>query len=96
MGGDDYDDFAYSNDPEPFMPDDAQGPVESQARYLPASGAQEGVFSFFDTSIMRNWAGPEHWRSRPLACNISVVLINSVADKQVKTKEKSPQRGGKD
>lgn len=43
--------------------------AESQGKYLPAIGEQDGVFSFFDSSMMRNWAGPEHWRSKRFACN---------------------------
>lgn len=30
------------------------------------SNEQDNVFSYFDTAMLRSWAGPEHWRSRPL------------------------------
>ncbi|KAJ3154952.1 hypothetical protein HDU86_004471 [Geranomyces michiganensis] len=28
---------------------------------------EDSIFSYFDSALMRSWAGPEHWRSRPLA-----------------------------
>lgn len=90
IGGDDFDDFGFVGDPEPFMPDDGEGPLEEQAQYLPAVGPQEGVFSFFDSSMIRNWAGPEHWRSRPLACNVD--LYSSLASRADKQKPKRKPR----
>ncbi|KAI8817548.1 condensin complex subunit 2/barren [Fimicolochytrium jonesii] len=29
-------------------------------------GQDENMFSYFDTAMMKNWAGPEHWRLRPV------------------------------
>ncbi|KAJ3150236.1 hypothetical protein HDU89_003325 [Geranomyces variabilis] len=28
---------------------------------------EDSIFSYFDSALMRSWAGPEHWRPRPLA-----------------------------
>jgi hypothetical protein len=26
--------------------------------------AEEGMLDYFDQSVLRNWAGPEHWKLR--------------------------------
>ncbi|RKO87660.1 condensin complex subunit 2/barren [Blyttiomyces helicus] len=33
---------------------------------LPIANQEEDLFSYFDSALLRNWAGPEHWRSRPV------------------------------
>lgn len=85
IGGDDGDDFGYGVDQEPFLAHGDEVIAESQAQYLPAIGEQDGVFSFFDTSMMRNWAGPEHWRSKPLTCkNILILMVSSSTHRKSK------------
>ncbi|KAJ3188888.1 hypothetical protein HDU85_004602 [Gaertneriomyces sp. JEL0708] len=34
---------------------------------LAMNHTEDSVFSYFDTAMMRGWAGPEFWRSKPLA-----------------------------
>ena len=88
IGGDECNDFMFSGDPDQeHFNEEGDMDMVSQAQYLPAIGIQEGVFSYFDTSILRNWAGPEHWRSKPLLGNINGE-INIVAARTEKSKVK--------
>ena len=33
---------------------------------LATTNEEENMFSYFDTTMLKNWAGPEHWRARAL------------------------------
>ena len=68
IGGNDLPDMAYEDHEMALQQGNLEAENESFAAYLPATRIQDGLFSYFDTSLFRNWAGPEHWRSKPLSC----------------------------
>lgn len=53
----------------------------SHHEYIPSaiSSGQDSLFSYFDTTMLRNWAGPEHWRSRPLRGDYALSVMISQA-----------------
>lgn len=40
--------------------------------YDPLEDDKENIFSYFDSTMVKNWAGPSHWKLRPIKQNISV------------------------
>jgi hypothetical protein len=66
-GGDDFDyDFGPLNE---SLPEENDMETTSPLPVL-VSLSQEKLFSYFDTNMIRSWAGPEHWRSRPFTSNV--------------------------
>ncbi|KAJ3278189.1 hypothetical protein HK104_002576 [Borealophlyctis nickersoniae] len=41
-------------------------PLPDKDFVMMMSNEEDNVFSYFDTAMLRSWAGPEHWRSRPV------------------------------
>jgi hypothetical protein len=62
-------DFGPPEDFGGFTPaDEDQGAGVPGEYFVPAmADSEENIFSYFDTRMLRNWAGPSHWRSRPLS-----------------------------
>ncbi|TPX55552.1 hypothetical protein PhCBS80983_g05222 [Powellomyces hirtus] len=42
------------------------GGIGDAALVMMMGKGEDNIFSYFDTAMMRSWAGPEHWRSRPV------------------------------
>jgi hypothetical protein len=62
-------DFGPPEDFGEIIPSHQEPENGSSANYfVPAmADSEENIFSYFDTRMLRNWAGPSHWRSRPLS-----------------------------
>jgi hypothetical protein len=65
-------DFGYDGGDNCDAADYSEQSQQVSHEYAVASigeAGQENIFSYFDTAPLKNWAGPEHWRSRPLRGN---------------------------
>lgn len=76
---DDYDNDYSDGDDDPFAtPNDGHlnGQVsskdlstgyDSQSSYfMRMTNEKDDMFSYFDQALLKNWAGPEHWKLKPI------------------------------
>ncbi len=72
-----YDDMAMDYGPEPVddLSDHDEDVPMVEADYanhrkvilsMKNDGPDDDIFSYFESGMMKNWAGPEHWKLRPL------------------------------
>jgi len=38
---------------------------------------KENIFSYFDSTMVKNWAGPSHWKLRPIKRNLNLIEYNN-------------------
>jgi len=44
---------------------------------------KENIFSYFDSTMVKNWAGPSHWKLRPIKQNISHPVDEKVTPQEI-------------
>ncbi|KAI8986048.1 condensin complex subunit 2/barren [Pilobolus umbonatus] len=100
--GDDYDIGYDGENLDPFTEDtginDADEGIDNTQKEFPeqdfitamVNSGEKDLFSYFDKSLSRNWAGPEHWKlRRPIVTNTPAVDEN--VENNEKPKKKSRQ-----
>jgi len=43
--------------------------------YDPLEDDKENIFSYFDSTMVKNWAGPSHWKLRPIKRKYRVLFL---------------------